>query len=184
MRKLLLALTLAAGACQQAAPDQQATPDPAAKAPATASASASAAPDTQRAHDWLVRSLEENFSVEGRESENSDLTSTASIYTKRYREYKTDAIGLEYDDDLTEEQFTKKWQGTYDTKRAGAGGFLISAQDWNTIKVTRCDLKSTAADGSAIFSVVLTEQSDKAQYPHDIKVIPVGQSFQIDDVRD
>jgi hypothetical protein len=131
---------------------------------------------------WLIKSIENEFADPLFEDENQEKK--ASIYTKSYEEYKTDAISIEYDGGMTEDDFNKKWAGKYNTKFAGIGtGFLISGQDWVKISVTNCELKSDAStDSSMIFDVLLEDKEAKAKYKRDIKVIKSGNSFLIDDV--
>lgn len=61
-----------------------------------------------------------------------------SKLTNNYYNYKQDAMNLEYSDEMTEEEFHKKWKAKYNTKYVGKGGFFISAQDNGTIGIPIC----------------------------------------------
>jgi hypothetical protein len=137
---------------------------------------------SEDAKTWLIKSIENEFADPLFEDENQDKK--ASIYTKSYEEYKTDAISIDYDGGMTEEAFKKKWDGKYDTKYAGIGtGFLISGQDWVKISISNCTLKSNlSTDSTMVFDVMIEDKEAKAKYKRDIKVIKSGDSFLIDDI--
>ena len=131
---------------------------------------------SELAKKWLVKSIENFFKQESAEM----------ITTKTYNKYKSDATNVEMDTEgsLTVEQFNKKWKKTYDIKYAGVGnGFLISAQDWGKVTVTKCQLL-TAKENVYIFQVIIKDATYKGSYKRDIKVIESGKSFLIDDVKE
>lgn len=136
--------------------------------------------EAEEAQKWLKTSIVDYFKADiGNEEKNMQ-----KITTKDYFDYKTDAtnVDLDVDGSLTEKEFQDKWKSKFDTSKAGIGvGFLISAQDWDKIKVGSCELKSSSKD-EYIFNVVLTDNSFKAQYPSVIKVIKENGSFLIADV--
>jgi len=87
------------------------------------------------------------------------------------------------DGGLTPKAFQKKWKKDYNTKYSGMSvGFMISGQDWNTIKITDCTLKNKIANGGYIFKTVVEDIEAKAKYNRDVKVIRSGKTFLIDDV--
>ena len=127
---------------------------------------------TELAKQWLIKSIEGYFN-------NNDST---DFCTKRYNEYKEDASNVDYDGGMSEAEFTKKWQGIYDTKFAGLGvGFLISGQDFGTIKVSSCELKSKTPDGYT-FKTIIEDKDNHVKYNRDIRIIRNQQNFLIDDV--
>ncbi len=135
---------------------------------------------SEEAQAWLKKSIVDYFKADiGSEEKNMQ-----KITTKDYFDYKTDATNVEMDVDgsLTEKEFQDKWKSKFDTNKAGIGvGFLISAQDWNTIEVESCELKSSSKD-EYIFHVVLKDDGFKAKYPSIIKVVKENGSFLIADV--
>ena len=140
-----------------------------------------------KAKIWLVSGIEEYLNKQNGLQENTNEEAegnTKSIFTKKYEEYKSDAINIDLDTDgsLTLQEFQKKWKNDFDCKYVGYdSGFLVGAQDWGLIKVTQCDYKTTEK-GQLIFSVIISDTENKLNYPRDIKVIPSGKSFLISDV--
>ncbi|QWT87641.1 hypothetical protein KBP46_07300 [Chryseobacterium sp. PCH239] len=136
--------------------------------------------EAEEAQKWLEKSIVYYFKADiGSEEKNMQ-----KITTKDYFDYKTDAtnVNLDVDGSLTDKEFQDKWKSKFDTSKAGVGiGFLISAQDWNSIEVESCDLKSSSRD-EYIFNVVLRDDGFKAQYPSVIKVVKENGSFLIADV--
>ncbi|URC11978.1 hypothetical protein [Flavobacterium sp. B183] len=134
--------------------------------------------EVKSAKKWLIESIESYF-----KNDNSEMI---SITTKRYAEYKSDAMNIEFDVDgnLTEKDFEKKWKNHYDTKLAGFhSGFLISGQDWINPTVTNCDLKSKTENG-LVFKTTISDDGYKVKYIREIKVIKENGHFKIDDVID
>lgn len=134
--------------------------------------------ESEMAKKWLVETILTYF--------KNDISEMSGITTKTYEEYKSEATNVEMDTDIsmTQEEFENKWKNKYDTKYAGIGyGFLISAQDWGKIEVTKCNLLSENKD-SYVFEVVISDTDAKADYKRDIKVIKSGKSFLIDDVKE
>ncbi|MCB2377599.1 hypothetical protein LGH70_08395 [Hymenobacter sp. BT635] len=164
-----------------------------AKAPtpaASSSVAASPAPTTDeeaaKVRQWLVTSIEENFSQENRDSENSDVDNPKSIYTRQYIEYKTDALQLEFaETDQEEKDFQRKWAGRYDTRYVGNGPFLmVKGQDFGQVKVTRCQLKERTPDQGYLFEVATRDLTYKSDSKGDIKVIQTAAGYKIDDIRE
>ena len=140
-----------------------------------------------KAKVWLVSGIEEYLNKKNGLAENTNEEAdgnTQTIFSKKYEEYKSDAINIDLDADgsLTLQEFQKKWKNDFDCKYAGYdSGFLVGAQDWGLIKVTQCDYKTTEK-GQLIFSVIISDTENKLDYHRDIKVIPSGKSFLISDV--
>jgi hypothetical protein len=132
--------------------------------------------ESDLAKKWLVEKIEENFKTP------DGLID--SICTKSYAEYKSDAIGVEYDGGLTQKAFEKKWKDKFDVKHAGTGtGFLISGQDWTKIKVAKCELSPLKLKEGYLFETTIEDiGTSTTSYKRDIKVMPYGKSFLISDV--
>lgn len=133
--------------------------------------------ESDLAKQWLIEKIEENF--------NTPDGLMDSICTKKYAEYKSDAIGVEYDGGLTRKAFEKKWKGKFDIKHGGMGtGFLISGQDWTKIKVKKCELSPVKLKEGYLFNTTIEDVGATSEtiYKRDIKVVPYGKSFLISDV--
>ncbi|PWK27891.1 hypothetical protein LV89_01298 [Arcicella aurantiaca] len=127
------------------------------------------------AKKWLVSTIEDAF--------KNNMGEYDKFCTKKYAEYKSDATGVGMDGGLTEKAFKKKWSKDYDTKYSGMGiGFMINAQDWNTIKVTDVQLKNKLENGGYFFKIVVEDIEAKAKNNREVKVIRSSKSFLIDDV--
>lgn len=136
--------------------------------------------ESEDAKKWVKNSIEHFFKTDLSDYEKA----MAAITTKEYYEYKTDATNVDMDTDgsLTDKEFQQKWKNKFNTQKAGIGsGFLISGQDWNEIKVTKCKLISQDKN-SFLFDVNLTDKEFKAEYPIQVKVIKEKESFLIADV--
>jgi len=131
--------------------------------------------DVEDATMWLKEVVESHFLDGGFPMED--------ICTPEYYSYKTDATQVGYEGGLTEEEFVEKWSSTYDVRYAGISyGFLISAQDWGKIEVTKCVPKAKQIPGEITFEVVLTDIPYKVDYKRDITVLPVGKAYLIKNV--
>lgn len=136
--------------------------------------------EAEDAKKWLTESIEKFF--------KTDLSTMDSamqnITTKDYYEYKTDATNVEMDTEgsLTEKEFEQKWKSKFNIQKAGTGvGFLISGQDWNEIKVSKCNFISQ--DGNTyLFDVILEDKEYKTEYPIQVKVVKEKEGFRIADV--
>ena len=137
--------------------------------------------ETEKAKDWLIETIEDNF--------KKNTLEMKGITTKPYEEYKTDATNVDLDTEgaLTQSEFENKWKRLYDTKYAGIGnGFLISGQDWGKIEVTNCkSLKSYSKDDFVfVFETTIRDIDFKVDYKREIKVIKTENSFLICDVKE
>ncbi|RAJ20862.1 hypothetical protein [Pedobacter cryoconitis] len=144
-----------------------------------------ASPEAAKAREWLILNIESSLNKANGEIENSNEETekeVKSIYTTQYSAYKIDAINVELDDGLTEDEFIGKWKEKYNTKLAGIGyGFLVPEQDYGLIKVIHCELKNKTPD-SFVFNAVIEDTANQTKYNRDIKVVPNAKSFLIDDV--
>ncbi|WP_430827312.1 hypothetical protein [Chryseobacterium indologenes] len=140
----------------------------------------SQANESEEAKKWLQKNIEDYF--------KADLVAQEKVMqkitTKEYFDYKTDAtnVDLDVDGSLTEKEFEDKWKKKFDIKKAGTGvGFLISGQDWDEIKVSKCKLLESKKN-DFLFDIVLADEKLKAKYPIKVKVIKNKDSFVIADV--
>ena len=130
---------------------------------------------SEAAKAWLIAAIEDHF--------KEDFPKMETISTKQYQNYWKDQLEVEYGD-LSMEEFTAKWGSTYDLDRAEIGtGFLIDAQDYTTIVVTSCELMKSARGDQFNFQVKLNDKGFNAEYKREITVVPSGDSFLIDDVK-
>jgi hypothetical protein len=135
-----------------------------------------------QAKEWLMKSIENEFSDPLFEDKER-IDHPKNIYTNTYEEYKTDAIGVEYDSGMTQAAFKEKWSKIYNTKLAGIGnGFLISAQNWGKIKITDCALLEPQNEVFLMFHVIIEDLEFKTKYRRDIKVVKQKGKYKIDDV--
>ncbi|MGG5210376.1 hypothetical protein ACQWU4_15740 [Chryseobacterium sp. MIQD13] len=143
--------------------------------------------ESGEAKKWLEKSIENYF--------KSDLGNLdkemQKITTKDYYEYKTDATNVDMDVDgsLTLKEFQNKWKNKFDVRKAGINsGFLITGQDWEEIKVSKCEqvLKSVPLLKSEpvvfLFDVILSDEKLKSKYPVEIEVVKENDSFLIANV--
>lgn len=143
-------------------------------------ASETKANESEEAKKWLETSIEHFF--------KTDLSvmdkAMADMTTNDYYEYKTDATNVDMDTDgsLTDKEFHQKWKSKFNTEKAGTNtGFLISGQDWNEIKVSKCNLISQQGN-IYLFDVILEDKEYKAEYPIQVKVVKEKEGFRIADV--
>jgi hypothetical protein len=143
--------------------------------------------ESGEAKKWLEKSIENYFKADlGNLDEEMQ-----KITTKEYYDYKTDAMNVDMDVDgsLTLKEFQNKWKNKFDVRKAGINsGFLISGQDWEEIKVSKCEqvLESIPFSKSDpvmfIFDVILSDKKLKSEYPVEIEVIKQNDSFLIANV--
>ncbi|REC73060.1 hypothetical protein DRF60_19720 [Chryseobacterium elymi] len=143
--------------------------------------------ESGKAMKWLEKSIENYFKAD---LGNLDKE-MQKITTKDYYDYKTDAMNVDMDVDgsLTLKEFQNKWKNKFDVRKAGVNsGFLISGQDWEEIKISKCEqvLKSVPLSESElvvfIFDIILSDEKLKSQYPVEIEVIKQNDSFLIANV--
>lgn len=136
--------------------------------------------DSEDAKVWLKRSILSYFNA----SENETEENWKTLTTQDYFSYKNDAMNVEMDVEgsLTEKEFEDKWKSKFNPKKSGIGsGFLISAQDWKKIEITKCELLSEK-ENAFLFDVNLLDTSFKSNYPIQVKVVKENNKYLIADV--
>lgn len=136
--------------------------------------------ESEEAKKWLGKSIQKYF---GSDLKNMDEV-MREITTDHYYKYKTDAmnVDMEVDGSLTKKEFRDKWHRDFDVQKAGINvGFLITGQDWDQIKISKCQLILESGD-TFLYDVILTDEKLNAEYPVTISVIKNKDSFLIDDV--
>jgi hypothetical protein len=135
--------------------------------------------DTVKVKQWLIKSIEGYFKHYFDKRDHG--ASRDDILTDDYRNYKQDAINLDYDigDSVT---FRKKWQNKYDIVHVGHDGLFISGQDWDTVKVIQCNFLRHIVHDASVYKVVITTLYSKTKDNRDIKVIVKNGELLIDDV--
>ncbi|RPD47969.1 hypothetical protein DNI29_11095 [Hymenobacter sediminis] len=155
------------------------------QSPAQPTAPEAAADEVDEARQWLMTSVEDYYHSDSPGADaKADTDTTAGIYTRRYKAYKLESINLEFaeDQDRAVADFEKKWEGQYNPKYVGAGGFLFTAQDYGNLKVTRCTFKERTKDNGYLFNVTIRDLTYKTDNQGDIKVLRTAQGYKIDDV--
>lgn len=137
--------------------------------------------DTLRAKKWLTDVILDYTT-------NNDLQAAyknmRSSLTETYYNYKQDAINLEYETTMTDEQFHEKWKGRYDVKFVGKGGFFISAQDNGKITIPVCIFLNSIGDTAQVYHVVIRDLDFKTDFVRDITVVSRDKKFFIDDIKE
>jgi hypothetical protein len=180
---LLIALTLSSCSANTSADD-----NPVDTAKPTASNQQENAPantllaDTLHVKRWLTNVIESY--TNSNDNLNAAFERMRKDLTDDYYNYKLDAMYLDSDREppMSEEEFKKKWEGKYNTKYVGFGGFIISAQDNGKIKVTSCNLLGGIKQNASVYRVVIEDLDYNARYNRDIKVIAQHGRLFIDDI--
>lgn len=133
------------------------------------------------AQEWLTKSIEDYFGTE------TDFEKgMQNMTTPKYFEYKMDMmnVGLGINGALNEDEFKKKWKNDFDLDKIELNsGFLIGAQDWGKIKVTKSELVGQTEE-SYTFKVIISDTEFDTQYPAIVKVVNDGTGFKIADVQE
>lgn len=131
---------------------------------------------TQSAQKWLVSTIENYFHP--MDGEHTDIS---SFSTDEYTEFKQDAMNLN-NPSFSEEEFREKWKHKNLDLIGMQNGFMISAQDYHTIKVTEAKLKDKINEETWLFEVVVEDLEYKGKYWREVVVSKAGNSFLIEDV--
>jgi hypothetical protein len=137
--------------------------------------------DTLKVKQWLIDVIE-NYA--NGEDPNAAHERMRKALTDDYYSYKVDAMCLDSDrkPPMSKEEFKKKWEGKYNTKYAGFGRFIISAQDNGKIKVTSCNLLRDIEQNASVYRVVIEDLNYKTRFNRDVKVIAQNGRLLIDDI--
>lgn len=114
----------------------------------------------------------------------ADYNNMRLALTDDYFEYKQDAIGLEYGDEMTEDEFHQKWKTKYDTKYVTKGGYFVSSQDYGKIEIDKCNFVKVIGDSGQVYHVVMRDLHWNTDYVRDFTIIKQGNKFLIDDVKE
>ena len=139
----------------------------------------STSPNTMEvpAKEWLVKTIENYF-----HPDDEGFKDISAFSTDEYVEFKQDAMNVNIPDELTEEEFRKKWKHRNVELIGIQNGFMISAQDYHTVKVTECTLKKEIDENTLVFNVVVEDLVYKGKYIREVTVSKAGNSFIINDV--
>ena len=154
---------------------------PAAAIPHTEKPAENLLADTAQVKAWLTKVIED---YTHNDTSSNHFEVLRKSLTDDYYNYKQDALNMEYDSDdtpLTAAGFQKKWQGKFNTKYVGPGGFIISAQDNGKIKVT-LHLIQQVDQQASLYKVFIEDLDFKSTYNRDIKVITQDGKFLIADI--
>lgn len=137
--------------------------------------------DTTLIKNWLTKVIIDYVNDEDLKAADNNMR---SALTDDYYNYKQDAISLEYNEEMTEEEFHQKWKAKYDTRYVGKGGFFISAQDNGTIDIPVCTLLKSLGDTAQIFHVVIRDLRWETNHVRDITIISKDNKLLIDDIKE
>lgn len=141
--------------------------------------------DIEKAKSWITHIVASTLNKANGMEENTNEEAEGKhkeIYTKKYIAYKNDAADVDLDGGMTLKAFKNKWAKDFNCQYAGVGtGYLISGTDYGFIKVTQCDFKKKMGS-SYMFETVITDTESNVSYKRDIRVIPSGNSFLIEDI--
>lgn len=140
---------------------------------------ASIAQETSGAKEWLTNTVKAYF-------DNDSNMHFKLITTKRYAEFKQDALNIDYDvpNSLTKEQFERKWSNIYDISYPEISeSFLIGQQDYGVIELSKCDLLSSKDNKQFVFDTIIYDTSFNNTYSIKITVVRTEDGFKIDDVK-
>jgi hypothetical protein len=179
-----IAFTLAA--CSSPAPTKNLSIDSVQTAPAAVASpvqpTGNSLTDTTKVKAWITKVIEDYANATDL---NTGFENLRKAFTDDYYNYKQDALNLGYDNSdtsMTEEGFKKKWQHKYNTKYAGEGGYVISAQDNGKVKVSNLYLLKQIDNNTALYRVVIKDLDFKATFNREIKVIVQDDRYMIDDI--
>lgn len=122
----------------------------------------------EKIREWLIESIENQRSME-------------EICTPLYAEFKSDAMGVDFDGGLSKEEFQKKWGETYNLELTNNESFMIGLQDFVKIKVSSADfLKET--DNGVWFKLTISELYFNKTIYREVRIISKDNQFFIDEV--
>jgi hypothetical protein len=141
--------------------------------------------EIEKARKWITNVVASTLNKANGLEENTNEEAEGKqkeIYTRKYMAYKDDAAGVDMDGGMTLKAFKNKWAKDFNCQYAGVGnGYLVSGTDYGFIKVTHCVFKKKIG-ASYVFETVITDTEAKIDYKRDIRIIPSGNSFLIEDI--
>ncbi|SHF47463.1 hypothetical protein [Pedobacter caeni] len=141
--------------------------------------------DIERAKAWLAHSVEDDLNKANGLAENTNEEAEGGrkqIYADKYIAYKNDAFEVGMEGKMTLKAFQKKWSKDFDCQYAGIGfGCLVPISDYGLIKVSRC-IFTKKVGLTYVFETTITDTDAKIGYKRDIKVVPSGKAYLIEDV--
>lgn len=98
-----------------------------------------------------------------------------------YAEFKSDAMGVDFDGGLSKEEFQKKWGEIYNLELTNNQSFMIGLQDFVKVKVSSADfLKET--DNGVWFKLTISELYFNKTIYREVRVVSIDNQFLIDEV--
>lgn len=141
--------------------------------------------DIEKAKIWITHVVANTLNKANGLAENTNEAAEGKqkeMYTDKYMAYKDDAMEVGMQGKMTLKEFKKKWAKDFNCEYAGVGtDYLVSGTDYGLIKVTGCIFKEKIG-AAYIFETIITDTEAKIDYKRDIRVIPSGNSFLIEDV--
>jgi hypothetical protein len=141
--------------------------------------------DTTKVKAWLTKVITDYTNTE--DMSPAQFEQLRKNLTDDYYQYKQGSIDLEYDGaegadtTLTEEGWKKKWQGKFNTKYTGNGGYIISGQDNGKCQVT-LHLVRHIDQQTSLYKVAIHDTQYNTTYNRDIKVINQDGTLLIADI--
>ncbi|WP_223608076.1 hypothetical protein [Chryseobacterium sp. OSA05B] len=141
--------------------------------------------DIEKAKNWIIYVVASTLNKANGLAENTNEEAEGKhkeIYTDKYMAYKNDAIEVGMEWKMTLKEFKKKWAKDFNCEYAGIGtGYLVSNGEYGFIEVTRCIFKEKIGN-SYLFETIITDTEAKINYKREIRVVPSGNAFLIEDV--
>ncbi|MGU3375021.1 hypothetical protein [Chryseobacterium sp. M5A1_1a] len=141
--------------------------------------------DIEKAKLWITRIVAQTLNKANGLAENTNEEAEGKhkeIYTAKYRAYKDDATEIDLDGGMTLKAFKKKWAKDFNCEYAGVGnGYLVSGTDYGFIEVTHCTFLKKIGK-AYVFETIIRDTEAKIDYKRDIRVIPSGNAFLIEDI--
>jgi hypothetical protein len=184
---LIVGTVILFSACSSPSPSTPAKIDPVKSAgtvPPKENPADSPLADTTKVKAWLTKVITDYTNGDDLKDQFEQLRKNI---TDDYYQYKQGSIDLEYDGakgadtTLTEDGWKKKWQGKFNTKYAGNGGYIISGQDNGKCQVALQLVKHIDKQAS-LYKVAIKDTQFNITYNRDIKVINQDNKLLIADI--
>lgn len=141
--------------------------------------------DIEKGKIWITRVVASTLNKANGLAENTNEEAEGKhkeIYTDQYMAYKNDAMEAGMKGKMSLKEFKKKWAKDFNCEYAGTStGYLVADTDYGFIEITRCVfIKKIGA--AYLFETIIRDTEAKIDYKRDLKIIPSGNSFLIEDV--